>query len=53
VNIFDFDADIYDQTIQVTLKHWLRAEQKFSGLDALKEQLARDKATSTGLLKNS
>lgn len=52
VNIFDFDADIYGQTIQVTLKHWLRAEQKFSGLEALKEQLARDKATSMGLLNS-
>ncbi len=52
VNIFDFDADIYGQTIQVTLKHWLRAEQKFSGLQGLKSQLARDKAASQELLKS-
>ncbi|WP_290713571.1 riboflavin kinase [Flavihumibacter sp. CACIAM 22H1] len=46
VNIFDFNADIYGETISVTLKQWLRAEQKFSGLDALKEQLAKDKLAS-------
>jgi riboflavin kinase/FMN adenylyltransferase len=43
VNIFDFDEAIYGQTITVTLKKHLRSEQKFNGLDALKEQLAKDK----------
>ncbi|HTN07694.1 bifunctional riboflavin kinase/FAD synthetase [Agriterribacter sp.] len=43
VNIFDFNRDIYHTTIQVFVKHFLRAEQKFNGLDALKAQLARDK----------
>jgi riboflavin kinase/FMN adenylyltransferase len=46
VNIFDFNDDIYGETICVTLKKWLRAEQKFNGLDALKEQLAKDKIAS-------
>jgi riboflavin kinase / FMN adenylyltransferase len=44
VNIFDFDADIYGQQLTVFLKKRLRDEQKFSGLDALKAQLAKDKA---------
>lgn len=44
VNIFDFDEDIYNTSIQVYLHHFLRGEQKFNGLDALKEQLANDKA---------
>lgn len=43
VNIFDFDSDIYDQTIRIALRKRLRDEKKFSGLDALKEQLAIDK----------
>ncbi|MES2776891.1 MAG: bifunctional riboflavin kinase/FAD synthetase [Bacteroidota bacterium] len=42
VNIFDFDEDIYGQTMRVYLKAYLRGEVKFSGLDALKEQLAKD-----------
>lgn len=50
VNIFDFDADIYGQTIRVYVKNHLRGEIKFSGLDALKEQLAKDKATAIKLL---
>lgn len=43
VNIFDFSEEIYGELVTVTLKKRLRAEQKFSGLDALKEQLAKDK----------
>ncbi|MDR2854257.1 MAG: riboflavin biosynthesis protein RibF [Prevotellaceae bacterium] len=43
VNIFDFDADIYDQTISVTLLKKLRDEQKFSSLAALKAQLEQDR----------
>jgi riboflavin kinase/FMN adenylyltransferase len=43
VNIFDFDEDIYGATLRVYLKKFLRQEQKFNGLDALKEQLAKDK----------
>jgi riboflavin kinase / FMN adenylyltransferase len=50
VNIFDFDADIYGKTIRVYVKKHLRAEQKFSGLDALKEQLAKDKLQAIELL---
>jgi riboflavin kinase/FMN adenylyltransferase len=46
VNIFDFDKDIYGKTLRVHVKKILRGEQKFSGLDALKEQLARDRAES-------
>jgi riboflavin kinase / FMN adenylyltransferase len=42
VNIFDFDEDIYGQTLTITLKYALRSEVKFDGLDALKAQLAKD-----------
>lgn len=43
VNIFDFNEDIYGQPIELTFYKKLRDEQKFSSLEALKEQLAKDK----------
>jgi riboflavin kinase/FMN adenylyltransferase len=43
VNIFDFDTDIYGETIKVIIKKRLRSEVKFNGLDELKAQLAKDK----------
>lgn len=43
VNIFNFDEDIYDASIRITVHQLLRTEQKFSGLDALKNQLGLDK----------
>jgi riboflavin kinase/FMN adenylyltransferase len=51
VNIFDFDADLYGRTLQVSLKKHLRSEQKFAGLDALKDQLAKDSAAAREALK--
>lgn len=42
VNIFDFDEDIYEQTITVMVYDYIRGEVKFNGLDALKEQLKKD-----------
>jgi riboflavin kinase/FMN adenylyltransferase len=43
VNIFDFDQDIYGETLTITLKKHLRSEVKFNGLNALKAQLAKDR----------
>ena len=43
VNIFDFNQDIYGETLTITLKKHLRSEVKFNGLDALKAQLSLDK----------
>lgn len=43
VNILDFDDDIYGEPIEVVFYHKLREEQKFASLDALKEQLAKDR----------
>ncbi len=47
VNIFDFDEEIYGETIQIHVHHYLRGEVKFDGLDALKEQLRKDKIAAT------
>jgi riboflavin kinase/FMN adenylyltransferase len=46
VNFFDFDQDLYDQKINVSLLKRMRNEQKFESLDALKNQLALDKSTT-------
>ena len=43
VNLFDFDKDIYGETVRVYVKAFLRGEVKFAGLEELKEQLAKDK----------
>ena len=43
VNIFDFDNDIYEQEISIYFVERMRNEEKFSGLEALKLQLAKDK----------
>jgi riboflavin kinase/FMN adenylyltransferase len=41
-HIFDFDRDIYGQNVSVALLGYLRAEQKFAGLEALRAQIALD-----------
>jgi riboflavin kinase / FMN adenylyltransferase len=46
VNLFDFAREIYGHTIRVHVIKYLRSEVKFNGLDALKEQLHRDKVDS-------
>jgi riboflavin kinase/FMN adenylyltransferase len=43
VNIFDFDREIYNQSIRMEFLHYIRGDEKFDSLDALKEQLAQDK----------
>jgi len=53
VNIFDFDEDIYGQTLQVHVHHYLRGEVKFNGLDELKTQLQKDKLSAIALLQNT
>ena len=51
VNLFEFDADIYGEILQVSVHHFLRSEQKFAGLEALKEQLAKDKNSAIKALE--
>lgn len=46
VNLFDFDADIYGQKLEISLLEYIREEQKFGSVDLLKEQLKQDKKTA-------
>lgn len=40
--IIDFSGDLYGQSIEVCLLSYLRGEQKFENLDALREQIRKD-----------
>ncbi|MBL6077873.1 bifunctional riboflavin kinase/FAD synthetase [Belnapia sp. T18] len=40
--LFDFSGDLYGLEIGVRLRHFLRADAKFDGLEALKAAIARD-----------
>lgn len=46
VNLFDFNADIYGEKLEISLLKYLREEQKFGSVDLLKEQLNQDKKTA-------
>lgn len=50
VNIFDFDDDIYNETITVSILKRIRSEQKFDSLEALKNQIALDKQSSLSFI---
>ena len=50
VNIFDFDQDIYNQQIRMQFINFVRSDMKFSTLDGLKEQIAKDKIEVMRLL---
>jgi len=50
VNIFNFDGDLYGKTLRIFIKKHLRGEVKFAGLDALKQQLAKDRENALAVL---
>ncbi|MFO7248013.1 MAG: bifunctional riboflavin kinase/FAD synthetase [Bacillota bacterium] len=41
-HLLDFAGDLYGETIAVRFLHYLRPERRFSDLDALRAQIARD-----------
>ncbi len=43
VNIFDFNQEIYGQYVTMYFMEFLRHDVKFTGLEALKDQLKKDK----------
>ena len=50
IHYFDFNADLYNQKISVTILQRIRSEQKFESVDLLKEQLEKDKKTALAFL---
>ena len=51
--LLDFDGDLYGRRLRMALVARLRAEQKFSGIDALRTQLDRDVADARAALQPS
>ena len=51
VNIFDFDGDLYGQTISVSFVKRLRAERRFESPEALAIQLKADKEQVKDILR--
>ena len=47
---FDFDGDLYGETIEIALHYYLREEAKFETLEALTAQMDRDCAAARQLL---
>ena len=47
VHFFDFKSDIYDCTLKIEFLDFLRREIKFPTIEALKNQLIKDKLEAT------
>jgi riboflavin kinase / FMN adenylyltransferase len=53
VHIFDFNQDIYGKPIKVNLLQFLREERKFSGIEELSAQIARDVVCAKEILSQT
>ena len=50
-HLFDFDRDIYGQTVEVEMIAFLREEAKFETAEILVRQIAEDAAAARDLLR--
>ena len=44
-HILNFDGDLYDKSLKISLTRYLRPVRKFSDVNELKEQLKQDRTT--------
>ena len=51
-HFFNLDSDLYDKNIQVNLLARLRDEQRFESVEALKDQLGKDKKNALALIRH-
>lgn len=51
VYIYDFDDDIYDEFVTVSIVERIRGEEKFSSADELIKQMNKDKKIGIEILK--
>lgn len=52
VHLFDYNGNLYGQTLHVRFVKRLRDEQRFDSVEALQQQLAKDKTMSIEILHN-
>jgi riboflavin kinase/FMN adenylyltransferase len=50
VYLFDFEGDLYDQTIRVTVREWLRSQIRFDNLEDLVQQMDADREKALSVL---
>jgi riboflavin kinase/FMN adenylyltransferase len=53
VFLFDFDGDLYGQVIEVAFIGWIRHEQKFESIEALKRYILADGVQARDVLKRA
>jgi len=53
VFLFDFDGDLYGQTVDVAFIGWIRHEQKFESIEALTRHMTADVAQARDALKRA
>lgn len=52
VYYLDFNLNLYNQNIKISILKYIRAEEKFDSLALLQQQLEKDKATALAFIKN-
>lgn len=52
VNYLDYDGDLYDKELRISLYSKIRDEEKFESLDELKEQLVKDGQATRAFFQN-
>ena len=53
VYLFDFDDDLYGQTVDVAFIGWIRQEQKFESIETLKRHMTADATQARDALKRA
>ena len=53
IHLFDFAGDLYDKTLEVEFHEFLRPERRFDGIEALKDQIAKDAQAARAALTDA
>jgi riboflavin kinase/FMN adenylyltransferase len=52
VNFFDYEGDLYNKELMISIEARLRSERKFAGLEEIIAQLIKDKEQAVNLLRS-